>query len=470
MLSPHIFRAYDIRGIYGEDFDEDGAYLIAKGYASYLHKTYPHRESFRVSIGRDGRDSGASLEEAFREGLLESGIDIVKIGQVSSPMLYYSVCAGGYDGGVMITASHNPSEYNGFKLQTIGAKAICDTELKKILSYIEAKDFFSFPEKGTTESQDIREEYFSLIKEIVSFPESIKGKKISIDAGNGIMGAYAPDFFRSVGFEVYEIFCEVDGRFPNHVPDPEREENLQDLKQYIKKHQCDLGIAFDGDGDRVGVVDREGNHYSADLLLLLLSRDVLSRNPGASIVYDLKSTERLAEDIRARGGVPVMCKTGHSFVEQKMEETEALLGGEVSGHLFFAEDYFGFDDALLAAAKIIKIVFTSEKSLSQIFAELPQTYITPEIKVSVSEEEKFRVVGMLSKNLLERYPNAITIDGIRIDFSDGAWGILRASNTSAYITTRFEARTKEKLLEIQNIIFREMRKFSEISGIPDLKE
>lgn len=470
MLSPHIFRAYDIRGIYGKDFDEEGAYLIAKGYASYLHKVYPHRGSFTVSLGRDGRDSGASLEEAFRRGLLESGVDVVEIGQVSSPMLYYSICAGGYDGGVMITASHNPAEYNGFKLQTIGAKAVCDTELKKILSFIEAKDFPSSPEEGLRESKDIRDDYFLLLQEIVPFPEEMKGKHIAIDAGNGIMGAYAPDFFRRLGFEVHELFCEVDGRFPNHAPDPEREENLQDLKAYVTANQCDVGIAFDGDGDRVGLIDSEGNHYSADLLLLLLSRDMLSRNPGASVVYDLKSTERLAEDIREHGGLPVMCKTGHSFVEQKMEETEALLGGEVSGHLFFAEDYFGFDDALLAAAKLVKIVLASEKSLSEIFSELPESFITPEIKVSIAEEYKFQVLESLSKELLQKYPDAITIDGVRIDFGEGAWGIVRASNTSPYLTTRFEARTSKKLLEIQTLVFDEMRKFPEIQNIPVIKE
>ncbi|MEI7511750.1 MAG: phosphomannomutase/phosphoglucomutase [Candidatus Peregrinibacteria bacterium] len=455
MLSPHIFRAYDIRGIYGTDFDETGAKQIAVAYAEYLREKNPHKHFFTVALGRDGRTSGKTLEDAFAEGLLESGMDIVRVGMVTSPLLYFATCAGGYDGGVMITASHNPAAYNGFKLQTLGSKAVCGDELQAILEMItgereEGEEKALAPyERGTEEMVNFTEDYFAVLKEITHFP---KTGKLAIDAGNGIAGQYAPEFFRRAGFTVEELYCEVDGNFPHHEADPEREENLRDLKKFVVENGCDLGLAFDGDGDRVGVVDKNGNHFSADLLLLLLARDMLQRNEGATVVYDLKATELLKEEIENWGGKAVMCKTGHSFVEEKMEETEAILGGEVSGHIFIAEKYFGFDDALLAAAKLVEIAFASEKTFTEIFAELPKTFVTPEIKIAVTESKKFEAITRIVEKLKTQYPEALTIDGIRIDFGGGAWGIVRASNTSPYLTTRFEARSPEKLEEIQKII------------------
>jgi phosphomannomutase len=456
MLENHIFRAYDIRGIYGsdKDFDEEGATQIAKGYATYLRKKFPHRDALTVSLGRDGRTSGESLEKAFLEGLVDSGINVVQVGQVMSPLLYFSICAGGYDGGVMITASHNPAEYNGFKMQSAGAHSICGEEIQKILQIIQQEAFLPAPKdeegnerKGEVSQKDFSEEYFELLGEITNFEKT--DWKIAIDAGNGIAGKYAPEFFKRAGFEVTELYCDVDGRFPNHEADPEVEANLQDLKKLVLEKNLDFGLAFDGDGDRIGVIDKNGNHFSADLLLLLLARDILARNEGGAIVYDLKATELLKEEIEEGGGIPVMCKTGHSFVEEKMEETEALLGGEVSGHIFLAENYFGFDDALLAGAKLLEIALKSPESFTEILAKLPETFVTPDEKIPVPESKKFEIIKNIVETLKEEYPDALTIDGIRIDFGEGAWGIVRASNTSPYLTVRFEARSQKKLEEIQ---------------------
>ncbi len=469
MLEKHIFRAYDIRGIYGEDFDEKGAGRIGKGYAKYLRKKYPNKEHLTVVVSRDGRNSGKVLKSAFINALVESGIHIVDAGELPSPMLYFALCTQGYDGGVSITASHNSAPYNGFKLLSGGAHSICGEELQKIWEIIQEEDFIDLEDNGdypsdlgTVTTIDIAEEYYTLLSEITHFKKT--NWKIAIDAGNGIAGPYYPEFFRRAGFDVTELYCDVDGNFPNHEADPEREENLADLKKLVIEKKLDFGLAFDGDGDRVGVVDKNGNSFSADLLLLLLAREILTRdeNAGGAIVYDLKSTELLKEEIEKHAGKPVMCKTGHSFVEEEMEKHDALLGGEVSGHIFLAENYFGFDDALLAAAKLLEIAvqlheegetFTSE------FAKLPQTFVTPEEKIPVKESEKFSVLNKIIEELQMHYPDALTIDGIRIEFGEGAWGIVRASNTSPYLTTRFEARTQEKLDEVKNIMMQSVIKF-----------
>ncbi len=459
MLEKHIFRAYDIRGVYGEDFDETGADLIGKGYAKYLRKKYPNKEYLTVVVSRDGRNSGKVLKSAFINALVESGINIVDAGELPSPMLYFALCTQGYDGGVSITASHNSAPYNGFKLLSGGAHSICGDELQKIWEIIQEEDFIDLENNGDyptnigeVEKIDISEEYYALLSDITDFKKT--NWKIAIDAGNGIAGPYYPEFFRRAGFDVTELYCDVDGNFPNHEADPEREENLADLKKLVLEKNLDFGLAFDGDGDRVGVVDKNGNSFSADLLLLLLAREILTReeNAGGAIVYDLKSTELLKEEIEIHGGKPVMCKTGHSFVEEEMENHDALLGGEVSGHIFLAENYFGFDDALLAAAKLLEIaVKLSDKgeTFTTELAKLPKTFVTPEEKILVKESDKFQILAKVVENLLKQYPNALTIDGIRIEFGESAWGIVRASNTSPYLTTRFEARSQKKLDEIK---------------------
>ncbi len=466
MLSSHIFRAYDIRGIYGKDFDEEGAYLIGKGFAAFLLRKSPNKK-LTVVTGRDGRLSGKTLLESFQNGLLESGVDVMDIGMIPSPMLYFAISEGGYDGGITITASHNPKEYNGIKLQRDHAHSVCGEDIQKVMRIIEEREFVFSEKRGVLREEDFRERYFSKLRSLISFQRK-KRPTIVIDAGNGIAGTFSPAFFRSLGCEVIDLFCEVDGNFPNHDADPEREENLRALKEQVIALKADFGIAFDGDGDRVGLVDEKGRHYSADLLLLLLARDILKRNPGAPIVYDLKSTEVLTEEIKKCGGVALMCKTGHSFVEEMMEKHGALLGGEVSGHLFIAENYYGFDDALLASARLIEIIWDSKKPIAGHLKDLPKTFVTPEIKVKIEEEKKFEIMERIREHFLIEYPDALTIDGIRIDFGEGVWGIVRASNTSPYLTTRFEARSEEKLKEIQRIAFRHLETYPEISGIPSV--
>lgn len=458
MLTEHIFRAYDIRGIAGTDFNESGAESIGKAYVTYLIRN-DKKQNPKICVGRDGRLSGEAMQQAFIRGAVYAGAHVVDIGLSPSPLLFFSICEGGFDGGVNITASHNPKEYNGFKLQRNDAHAICGDEIQEIWNLCQNTDFENG--NGTTEKRDFIAQYFQKIEAIIDIP----GKpKVVMDAGNGVAGAFAPELFTRLGCEVIPLYCEVDGNFPNHDADPEVEENLADLKKMVRDEGADLGVAFDGDGDRVGFVDSEEKAYPSDLILLLLSRDLLSRHAGAKVVIDLKATQIIFDEIKNRGGEGIMVKTGHSFVEEKMREVGSLLGGEVSGHLFFGENYYGFDDALLAGAKVIEILQKSQKPLRQHFEGLPVVYNTPEIKVMCPEEHKFQVIDRLVEHFVNEYgnENCLTIDGVRIDFGNGAWGIVRASNTSPKITLRFEARTAEKLEEIKNIVLEKLYEQPEV--------
>lgn len=448
ILKKHIFRAYDIRGIAGEDFDEAGAKILGQAFVTYLIRN-DKIASPRICVGRDGRISGPSMHAAFIEGALSAGADVTDIGLATSPLLFFSICHGAFDGGINITASHNPRDYNGFKLQRHDAHAICGEEIQAIYDLTVAGELQIGT--GKLHRQDFTEEYFRKIESLVTITGT---PHIVIDAGNGITGQFSPLLFKRLGCRPECMYCDVDGNFPNHDADPEVETNLADLKKKVVETGAELGIAFDGDGDRVGFVDGEGRHYSADLILLILARDLLSRHAKAKIVIDLKATEVLFDEIKRLGGEGIMVKTGHSFVEEKMREVGALLGGEVSGHLFFGENYFGFDDAFVAAAKVIEILQKSGKSLSEHFLGLPQVFNTPEIKVACPEETKFQVVQRMTDHFVKKYgqENCLTIDGVRIEFGNGAWGILRASNTSPKITLRFEARTPEKLEEIKKIV------------------
>ncbi len=448
MLDQHIFRAYDIRGIAGKDFDEAGAKILGQAYVTYLIR-HDKVASPRICVGRDGRVTGEAMQHAFIEGALLAGAEVTDIGMATSPLLFFSICHGKFDGGVNITASHNPKEYNGFKLQRHDAHAICGEEIQAIW-HLTTTDNLETGD-GKLKRQDFTEEYFRKIESLVTITGA---PHIIIDAGNGIPGKFAPLLFKRLGCQVECLYCDVDGTFPNHDADPEVEANLADLKKEVMAKGADLGVAFDGDGDRVGFVDKDGNAYSADLILLILARDLLSRHSGAKIVIDLKATQLVFDEIKRLGGEGIMVQTGHSFVEEKMQQIGSLLGGEVSGHLFFGENYYGFDDAFVAAAKIIEIIQKSGKHLPEHFVGLPIVYNTPEIKISCPENVKFEVVKRLTTYFVEKYgeEKTLTIDGVRIDFGEGAWGILRASNTSPKLTLRFEARTEEKLAEIKSIV------------------
>jgi phosphomannomutase/phosphoglucomutase len=459
MLKSHIFRAYDIRGIVDQDFDEVGAKLIGQSYALYLKKINPKAQ--KIVVGRDGRTHSLKLQKAFIKGALAEGLDVTDIDLATSPLLNFAICAGNFDGGVNITASHNPQEFNGFKLQKANAHAIFGSEIEEIYQLTQTVTEKEPKANQKAQKADFSDQWLDRLASLVKIPNK---PKIAVDCGNGVTGAFVEQFFAKLNLEIVPLYTEVDGTFPNHEANPEEEANLEDLKKAVITNGCDLGIAFDGDGDRVGIVDHEGQSYAADLLLILLARDILSRNPGTSIVYDLKATEVLAEEIKKYGGKPILCQTGHSFVEGKMAETGALLGGEVSGHIFIAENYYGFDDAFLAAGKLIEIITSSQKTIQELLANLPETFVTPEIKVSIAEEHKFATVAKIVKHFTKEYPGKVlTIDGARISFEKGAWGIVRASNTSPYLTTRFEARSKEKLQKIKKIVFDHLESYPEIN-------
>jgi len=459
-VNPLIFRAYDIRGIAqatkeftSVDLTSESANLIGKGTGTYLQKISGHN----LIIARDNRIHSPKLQKAFIEGLLSTGCNVTNIGEVTSPMMYYAVCKYNFDGGVTITASHNPKEYNGVKIVSKSAHSICGDDLQEVLKIINESAFAIG--KGEYKDKDVFEDYKADIAGRVRISKPLK---IVIDAGNGVAGKYAPNLFRALGCDVTELYCELDGNFPNHEANPEELENMRDLIAKVTEIGADIGLGFDGDGDRVGVVDEKGHHYSADYLLLLLARDLLSRQAGAKIVFDVKVSQTLIDDINQHGGEPIMSKTGHSFIESKMKEIGALLAGEVSGHLFFAENYYGFDDAFLGAAKLLEILSKSGKTFSHLFDDVPSTYMTPEFKAHTPDDKKFAIVDALVKHFTEHY-DCITLDGVRVNFSQKAWGAVRCSNTSPNLTLRFEADSQEKLNEIQALMVDQLRKYPEVS-------
>lgn len=491
-VNPLIFRAYDIRGIADPrctwtsagihtpaDLTEDSVYLIGKATAAYLIQKYKIRN---MVVGGDNRLTTQKLKEGYIKGLTETGIDVTDIGLCTSPMIYWAVCAIKFDSGTCITASHNPKEYNGLKIIAQNAHSICSDELQQIRKIAEIMQFSNQQTKhraSTSESLsastsmnhnskvaaasakklDIWPQY---LKDLSSRVQLNRKLKIVIDCGNGVAGLFAPELLTKIGCEVIKLYCEPDGNFPNHEANPEELKNMRDLIAKVKEEGADLGIGFDGDGDRIGIVDELGHHYSSDYLLLLLARDLLKRIPGAKIIFDTKVSQTIIDDLKAHGAETIMSKTGHSFIEQKIKEVDAPLAGEVSGHLFFAEDYYGFDDALFAAIKILEIISRQDKPFSKLFIDLPQTYTTPEFKARCPDNKKFAIIKNLVAHFTKNY-DCITIDGVRINFGDKAWGAVRASNTSPNLTLRFEAQTKERLAEIQKILADEIRKYPEVN-------
>jgi phosphomannomutase / phosphoglucomutase len=458
-VNPLIFRAYDIRGIAiatekfpNVDLTPETVKLIGKGTGTYLQKI----SGKNIVVGRDNRLHSPDLQNAFIEGLRETGCNVTNIGISPSPFIYYATCKYGFDGGVNITASHNPKEYNGIKVVQKNAHSVCGDELQEVLKIINSGEFTQG--EGTYEEKEIFEDIKTDMGAMVKIEKPLK---VVIDAGNGTAGKFAPELFRSLGVEVVELYCELDGNFPNHEANPEEYKNMVDLIAKVKEEGADLGIGFDGDSDRVGVVDEKGHHYSADYLLMILARDLLTRHPGAKIVFDVKVTQTLIDDIKKHGGEPVMSKTGHSFIEKKIKEIGALLAGEVSGHMFFAENYYGFDDAFLAAAKILEVLAKSGKKFSELFDDVPKTYSTPEIKAHCPDDKKFEIVDKLVEHFTAEY-DCITIDGVRINFTESAWGAVRCSNTSPNLTLRFEAKTQEELDRIQGVMIEQLRKYPEV--------
>jgi phosphomannomutase/phosphoglucomutase len=448
-LNPHIFRAYDVRGRIGPDINPDVFRQVGRAYASLVRSNGGHR----IAVGQDNRESSAGLKAGFIEGVRASGIDVVDIGTVTTPILYFATAHWKLDGGANITGSHNPVDYNGVKMVHRGAAPLTEAEIQGLREAIERGTFAAGA--GAVSQRDPREEYFDTIAKLVRVERPLK---IVADAGNGIAGVYGPPLLRRLGCDVVELHCESDGRFPNHLPDPEDPENVVDLQQKVVEVGADLGLAWDGDADRVGVIDERGRRHEADLILVLLARDLLERHPGAKIVFDVKSSQVLVDDIKQHRGVPVMWKTGHSHLKRKMREDNILLGGEVSGHMFFAEGYYGVDDGILAACKIAEIAARHRGTVSSLFDSVPHLHATPELKALCPDAEKFRVIDELSRELKQRY-ETIDIDGARVLFPGGGWGLVRASNTNPYLTLRFEARTEPEIDAMKRVIYDALRRY-----------
>jgi phosphomannomutase len=435
------FKAYDIRGIVGKTIDETFAEHLGKAFGSAARVAGEKA----VVVGRDGRLSGPGLVAALIRGLKSTGLDVVDLGPVTTPMLYYVAATRGKHGcnsGIQVTGSHNPKDYNGFKMVLAG-RAIYGDEIQALRQRIENEDYLTG--KGRSAKMDILAEYRH---RIASDCKLVRKMKIVVDSGNGIPGASAPGVLRALGCEVIELFSEVDGDFPNHHPDPSKPENLADLIRTVKETGAELGLAFDGDGDRLGVVTKDGNVIYPDRQLMLLAIDVLQRNPGATIIYDVKCTQRLAPAIKQAGGKPMMWQTGHSLIKAKLKEIKAPLAGEMSGHIFFSERWYGFDDATYTAARMLEILSRS-KNPSQVLDDLPTSYNTPELNVPCAEGEPKEVVKKLLANA--KFPGAevITIDGLRVDYPDG-FGLIRASNTTPVLVLRFEGHTPEALHRIED--------------------
>ena len=438
-VSPEIFREYDIRGLVDPQLDPATCELIGKGLGTMLVRA----GASNVVVGRDVRLSSDRIRDDLVRGLTSTGLDVIDVGVVPTPGLYFALYTMDPGGGIMITGSHNPAEYNGFKT-SVGKASIHGEKIQDVRRLIEADDFETG--EGGVEEKRVLPQYLGKLTEDVK-PDH--GLTVVVDAGNGVAGPHAPNVLETLGCTVHKIYCEPDGTFPNHHPDPTVEENLQDLIAKVKETGADLGIAFDGDSDRIGVVDEKGGIIWGDRLLALYARDVLKDGP-TSIIFEVKCSKGLIEDIEAHGGTPVMWRTGHSLIKQKMKETGALLAGEMSGHMFFAHRYYGYDDAIYAAARLVEIVANEGAPLSEIMASIPSYPSTPEIRVKCAEEHKFDVVKQITEHFRKDHP-VIDVDGARIDFGDG-WGLVRASNTTPLLVLRFEADTEERLEEIEGIV------------------
>ncbi len=438
-IAPEIFKAYDIRGIVDRTLTEEAVEAIGRGLGTLGAK----QGVKRFVVGRDGRLSGPRLVAALTRGLNAAGMDVTDVGVVATPVVYFATHELATGSGVMVTGSHNPPEYNGLKMMvagdTLAAEAIQD--LRKL---VEAGKFATG--KGTSESKDMTAAYLARIAGDVKLGRLVR---VAIDCGNGSPGAIAPALYRKLGCEVQELFCEVDGTFPNHHPDPSKPENLQDLIRAVKEGHAELGLAFDGDGDRLGVVTKSGRIIYADRQLMLFAADVLQRNPGAKVIFDVKCTRNLFGWIRDHGGEPVMWKTGHSLIKAKLKETGAPLAGEMSGHIFFKERWYGFDDGLYAGARLLEIL-SRAPNLTQALEGLPDSIATPELNLALDREgENHALIARLQKTArFEGAAEVITIDGLRVEYADG-FGLMRASNTTPVLVLRFEADTDAALARIQ---------------------
>ena len=438
----HVFREYDIRGIAGTDISEDLAYRLGRAYAAML----PAGESRPVIVGRDVRLSGPLLQAALIRGLIDAGLDVLDIGIVPTPLAYFAVFTLEAAGSVQVTASHNPGDYNGFKMM-IGRSSLHGDEIQQLKALMQ-QDHPNAEHPGICKQGSIVDDYIDFVVGDCPLDAPLK---VVIDAGNGPSGIIAAPLYRRLGCDVIELYCEPDGNFPNHHPDPTIEANMADLAATVVREKADLGIAFDGDGDRIGIVDENGKMIWSDMLLLLLSRHLLKTHPGAIIISEVKCSQHMYDGIIEAGGHPIMWRTGHSPIKAKMKETGALLAGEMSGHMFFADRFFGFDDAAYAGARVMQMLTASQATISELLTGIPESVATPELRIACSDARKFDLVNEAIEQFRANGYEIIDIDGMRIQFSDG-WALLRASNTQPAVVMRFEASTADSLQHKRSLI------------------
>jgi len=448
MINPQVFRQYDIRGIVDEDLNEESYYLIGKGFGTYLRR----RGLSTIALGGDARLSTPALKKAFIQGALETGCNISDIGIVATPVLYYAIWKLGTDGGAMVTASHNPSQYNGCKLN-LGLGSVYAEELQNVLKIIQAGEFATG--RGELACLNIDEDYIGYIVSGIKLERPVQ---VIVDGGNGMGGPYLPEILRRLDCEVIEMYCEPDGTFPNHHPDPTIEKYMADLSRAVVAAEYELGIGLDGDGDRIGVVDEKGRMLVGDQILNILARDYLAQNPGKTIIADVKCSKNLYDDIRKRGGIPMMYKTGHANIKMKMKEEGVEFAGEMSGHVFLADRYLGFDDAIYVSARFIEIVSKTKAPVSSYLADQPKMYNTPEIHIKCADDRKFEVVAQVCNEFKTEGYDVNDIDGARITFSDG-WGLVRASNTTPVLVTRYEAESEARMNEIRELVEGKINKY-----------
>lgn len=449
-MNPEIFREYDIRGVVDSEIDDKTAELIGRAYGTMIAKL----GGKKVVVGRDNRRSGPRILKALLSGIMGSGINVIYIGEIPTPLLYYAVHKLVVDGGISVTASHNPPQFNGFKAM-VGRGAIYGNKIQELRKIAESGKFAAGKTAGKLEEKSLDEDY---LEEIASIVTPGKRLKVVVDAGNGMASELAPKLMSMIGCEVVPLFCEKIADYPNHIPDPVEEKNVVELMKRVVKERADIGIAFDGDADRIGVVDEKGGLIYGDRLLGLFAADLLTRKPGAKIIFEVKCSQGLEEWIVQKGGKPLMWKTGHSLIKAKMKEEGASLAGEMSGHMFFTEKWYGFDDALLAAVKIVEIVSNSGKALSDLVAEMPSYASSPEYRVDCPDREKFDFVEKAKGHFRKKF-RVIEVDGARVLFEQG-WALIRASNTQPKLILRFEGKTKEALESVKKQFLAEIKAFS----------
>jgi phosphomannomutase / phosphoglucomutase len=440
-LSPTIFREYDIRGLVDQDLTEDAVHAVGLALGTRIREAGGRR----AAVGRDARLSGPRFAGSMTAALASTGVDVLDLGVVPTPLTYFAAHTAGVDGICMITGSHNPPEYNGLKVG-LGAATYHGEEIQALRRLAESGPFATG--QGRVSAYDVVTPYRKHVQETIRLGE--RRLKIVVDAGNGTGGVVAVPIFQALGVDVVPLFVEMDGHFPNHHPDPTVEKNLEDLKRKVLEVGADAGIAYDGDADRVGAVDEKGNVLWGDQIMILFSRALLAEHPGAAIVGEVKCSMTLYDDIARRGGRPIMWKAGHSLIKAKMKEEHALLAGEMSGHIFFAHRWFGFDDGIYSSVRLVELLSRTDRPLSALLADVPKTFSTPELRVDCPEDRKFEVVRRAQEWFAARH-DTVTVDGVRVVFPDG-WGLVRASNTQPLLVLRFEAKTHERLEQIERLV------------------